>query len=87
MIKAAEYVCDEEDDDLNDNVPDYTDASTDAMFTVLYGARETSVSPDVWIIDSGATKHMSPCEAYLQIIFPFVFVNLCHLEMELSVML
>ena len=70
MIKAAEYVCDE-DDDLNDNVPDDTNASTDAMFTVLYGVHETSVSPDVWIIDSGATKHMSPCRSLFTDYVPF----------------
>ena len=70
-VKTAEHVCDV-DDDLNDNVSD--DASTtgtDAMFTALYGARETSVSPDVWIIDSAATKHMSPCRSLFTHYVPF----------------
>ena len=56
-LKTAEYQVDEADDKPDDTAGD-NDAN-DAMFTVFYGARVQS--PNVWIIDSGATKHMSPC--------------------------
>lgn len=46
------------------------DASNDAMFTALYGAH-ASICPDVWIIDSGATKHMSPCRSLFTEYVPF----------------
>ena len=61
MSKAAEYHSDVDDSSDNVDVCDNVDVSDDVMFTALYGVCNTSVSPDVWIIDSGATKHMSPC--------------------------
>jgi len=45
---------------------------SNAMFTALYGACvQPHVSSTVWIIDSGATKHMSPCRSIFVDCVPF----------------
>jgi len=62
-VKQAEYCVNDATDDAGD---------TEAMFTALYGARvESNVSSNVWIIDSGATKHMSPCYSLFVDYVPF----------------
>jgi len=49
-----------------------SDANGDAMFTALYGVRvRTSDLCNDWIIDSGATKHMTPCRSMFFDYVPF----------------
>ena len=61
-VRKAEYQTNS-DNDSDENVDN-------AILTALYGARVTPcVSSNVWIVDSGATKHMSPCR---DIIFDYV---------------
>ena len=65
--RQAEYCVYNSSDNECDEV-----ASSDAMFTVLYGAHVLpNVSSDVWIINSGATKHMSPCRSIFVDYVPF----------------
>jgi len=47
-----------------------SDANGNAMFTALYGAHTSDLSND-WIIDSGATKHMTPCRSMFFDYVPF----------------
>jgi len=69
-VKKAECcVNDSNFDDEVDN-SEFTDGG-DVMFTVLYGDQISSDPQDVWIIDSGATKHMSPCRSMFTDFVPF----------------
>jgi hypothetical protein len=55
-VKKAEYFKNDENDKTAQ-----ADKTSNAMFTALYGTGTVSSSSrDIWIIDSGATKHMSP---------------------------
>ena len=62
-VKQAEYCV--------NNVTD-NEGDTEAMFTALYDACvESNVSSNVWIVDSGAMKHMSPCYSLFVHYVPF----------------
>ena len=49
---------------------DFDDDTDNAMFTAVYSAYTSDLRND-WIIDSGATKHMTPCRSTFFDYFPF----------------
>ena len=66
-LKKAEY------HNVEDSHSDCNADSDDGLFTALYGAHVSSsqCDYDVWIIDSGATKHMSPHRSTFVTYVPF----------------
>ena len=66
-LKKAEY------HNVEDSHSDCNDDADDGLFTALYGAHVLSseCDRDVWIIDSGATKHMSPHRSMFVTYVPF----------------
>jgi Reverse transcriptase (RNA-dependent DNA polymerase)/gag-polypeptide of LTR copia-type/Integrase core domain/GAG-pre-integrase domain/Domain of unknown function (DUF4219) len=64
--KQIDYRCDDSSDD-------YADVTSDGLFTVFYHRK--CFGSDKWIIDSGATKHMTPNHDLFTKFFPFRVVE------------